>query len=173
MIWVWSEGGEGTFKWKEKAWNTHGKVKTVKVKGNGFGKVLKGGMGVGNGNEDKERLLDKKRGATLKDRAEAWGDERWNLLEKGNHSMMQCPYAVPQETTTTMWQKYKNKKKKLITLQDRLQLKFNFSLNFNDAVKLQSNNDIRVNYTGNVRYYIPFSSESLCKLDVKFFPFDM
>uniref|UniRef100_A0A158P5T2 Neur_chan_LBD domain-containing protein n=1 Tax=Angiostrongylus cantonensis TaxID=6313 RepID=A0A158P5T2_ANGCA len=47
-----------------------------------------------------------------------------------------------------------------------------FSLNFNDAVKLQSNNDIRVNYTGHVRYYIPFSSESLCKLDVKFFPFD-
>ncbi|VDL76756.1 unnamed protein product [Nippostrongylus brasiliensis] len=47
-----------------------------------------------------------------------------------------------------------------------------FSLNFNDAVKLQSNNDIRVNHTGHVRYYIPFSSESLCKLDVKFFPFD-
>ncbi|CAI4231637.1 unnamed protein product [Auanema sp. JU1783] len=47
-----------------------------------------------------------------------------------------------------------------------------YSLNFNDAVKLQSNNDIRVNYTGHVRYYIPFSSESLCKLDVKFFPFD-
>uniref|UniRef100_A0A1I7UEW0 Neurotransmitter-gated ion-channel transmembrane region n=1 Tax=Caenorhabditis tropicalis TaxID=1561998 RepID=A0A1I7UEW0_9PELO len=46
-------------------------------------------------------------------------------------------------------------------------------LNFNDAVKLQSNNDIRVNYTGHVRYYIPFSSESLCKLDVKFFPFDV
>ncbi|KAE9416630.1 hypothetical protein Angca_009711 [Angiostrongylus cantonensis] len=45
-------------------------------------------------------------------------------------------------------------------------------MNFNDAVKLQSNNDIRVNYTGHVRYYIPFSSESLCKLDVKFFPFD-
>ncbi|CAO4382033.1 unnamed protein product [Caenorhabditis nigoni] len=48
-----------------------------------------------------------------------------------------------------------------------------YSLNFNDAVKLQSNNDIRVNYTGHVRYYIPFSSESLCKLDVKFFPFDV
>ncbi|PAV58878.1 hypothetical protein WR25_08874 [Diploscapter pachys] len=48
-----------------------------------------------------------------------------------------------------------------------------YSLNFNDAVKLQSNNDIRVNYTGNIRYYIPFSSESLCKLDVKFFPFDI
>ncbi|KAK6754846.1 hypothetical protein RB195_013682 [Necator americanus] len=47
-----------------------------------------------------------------------------------------------------------------------------YSLNFNDAVKLQSNNDIRVNHTGHVRYYIPFSSESLCKLDVKFFPFD-
>uniref|UniRef100_A0A8R1HUY6 Neurotransmitter-gated ion-channel ligand-binding domain-containing protein n=1 Tax=Caenorhabditis japonica TaxID=281687 RepID=A0A8R1HUY6_CAEJA len=46
-------------------------------------------------------------------------------------------------------------------------------LNFNDAVKLQSNNDVRVNYTGHVRYYIPFSSESLCKLDVKFFPFDV
>ncbi|VDO53253.1 unnamed protein product [Haemonchus placei] len=49
---------------------------------------------------------------------------------------------------------------------------FHFSLNFNDVVKLQSNNDIRVNHTGHVRYYIPFSSESLCKLDVKFFPFD-
>ncbi|CAI5450464.1 unnamed protein product [Caenorhabditis angaria] len=48
-----------------------------------------------------------------------------------------------------------------------------YSLNFNDAVKLQSNNDIRVNYTGDIRYYIPFSSESLCKLDVKFFPFDI
>ncbi|CAB3397308.1 unnamed protein product [Caenorhabditis bovis] len=48
-----------------------------------------------------------------------------------------------------------------------------YSLNFNDAVKLQSSNDIRVNYTGHVRYYIPFSSESLCKLDVKFFPFDV
>ncbi|XGW02402.1 hypothetical protein V3C99_014439 [Haemonchus contortus] len=47
-----------------------------------------------------------------------------------------------------------------------------YSLNFNDVVKLQSNNDIRVNHTGHVRYYIPFSSESLCKLDVKFFPFD-
>ncbi|CAJ0591570.1 unnamed protein product [Cylicocyclus nassatus] len=47
-----------------------------------------------------------------------------------------------------------------------------YSLNFNDVVKLQSNNDVRVNHTGHVRYYIPFSSESLCKLDVKFFPFD-
>uniref|UniRef100_A0A7E4UVV3 Neur_chan_LBD domain-containing protein n=1 Tax=Panagrellus redivivus TaxID=6233 RepID=A0A7E4UVV3_PANRE len=48
-----------------------------------------------------------------------------------------------------------------------------YSLNFDDAVKLQSNNDVRVNYTGHVRYYIPFSTESLCKLDVKFFPFDI
>ncbi|CAD6189683.1 unnamed protein product [Caenorhabditis auriculariae] len=48
-----------------------------------------------------------------------------------------------------------------------------YSLNFNDAVRLQTNNDARVNYTGHVRYYIPFSSESLCKLDVKFFPFDV
>ena len=48
-----------------------------------------------------------------------------------------------------------------------------YSLNFNDAVKLLSNNDVRVNYTGHVRYYLPFSTESLCKLDVKFFPFDM
>ena len=46
-------------------------MKTVKVKGNGFGKVLKGGMGVGNGNEDKERLLDKERREMLKDEAEA------------------------------------------------------------------------------------------------------
>uniref|UniRef100_A0A915CE66 Neurotransmitter-gated ion-channel ligand-binding domain-containing protein n=1 Tax=Parascaris univalens TaxID=6257 RepID=A0A915CE66_PARUN len=29
------------------------------------------------------------------------------------------------------------------------------------------------NYTGHLRYYIPFSTESLCKLDVKFFPFDI
>uniref|UniRef100_A0AC35G6Z8 Neurotransmitter-gated ion-channel ligand-binding domain-containing protein n=1 Tax=Panagrolaimus sp. PS1159 TaxID=55785 RepID=A0AC35G6Z8_9BILA len=48
-----------------------------------------------------------------------------------------------------------------------------YSLNFNDAVKLLSNNDVRVNYTGHVRYYLPFSTESLCKLDVKFFPFDI
>ncbi|VDM13107.1 unnamed protein product [Wuchereria bancrofti] len=44
---------------------------------------------------------------------------------------------------------------------------------FNQAVKLLSNNDVRVNYTGNVRYYLPYSTESLCKLDVKFFPFDI
>ncbi|KAK0411126.1 hypothetical protein QR680_005497 [Steinernema hermaphroditum] len=48
-----------------------------------------------------------------------------------------------------------------------------YSHNFNDAVKLLSNNDVRVNYTGHVRYYLPFSTESLCKLDVKFFPFDI
>uniref|UniRef100_A0AC35U184 Neur_chan_LBD domain-containing protein n=1 Tax=Rhabditophanes sp. KR3021 TaxID=114890 RepID=A0AC35U184_9BILA len=48
-----------------------------------------------------------------------------------------------------------------------------YSLNFNDAVKLLSNNDVRVNYTGHIRYYIPFSTESLCKLDVRFFPFDI
>lgn len=49
-----------------------------------------------------------------------------------------------------------------------------YSLNFNDAVKLISNNDVRVNYTGHVRYYLPFSTESLCNsVDVKFFPFDM
>lgn len=49
-----------------------------------------------------------------------------------------------------------------------------YSLNFNDAVKLISNNDVRVNYTGHIRYYLPFSSESLCNsVDVKFFPFDM
>ncbi|GMT11402.1 hypothetical protein PFISCL1PPCAC_2699, partial [Pristionchus fissidentatus] len=48
-----------------------------------------------------------------------------------------------------------------------------YSHNFNDAVKLLSNNDVRVNYTGHIRYYIPFSTESLCKLDVKFFPFDI
>uniref|UniRef100_A0A914HCW4 Neurotransmitter-gated ion-channel ligand-binding domain-containing protein n=1 Tax=Globodera rostochiensis TaxID=31243 RepID=A0A914HCW4_GLORO len=49
-----------------------------------------------------------------------------------------------------------------------------YSVNFNDAVKLQSNNDVRVNYTGHVRYWIPFSTESLCSsVDVKFFPFDI
>ncbi|CAJ0582068.1 unnamed protein product, partial [Mesorhabditis spiculigera] len=48
-----------------------------------------------------------------------------------------------------------------------------YSHNFNDAVKLRSDNDIRVNNTGHIRYYIPFSTESLCKLDVKFFPFDI
>ncbi|TKR86385.1 hypothetical protein L596_010987 [Steinernema carpocapsae] len=48
-----------------------------------------------------------------------------------------------------------------------------YSHNFNDAVKLLSNNDVRVNYTGHIRYYLPFSTESLCKLDVKFFPFDI
>uniref|UniRef100_A0A915CVV1 Neurotransmitter-gated ion-channel ligand-binding domain-containing protein n=1 Tax=Ditylenchus dipsaci TaxID=166011 RepID=A0A915CVV1_9BILA len=49
-----------------------------------------------------------------------------------------------------------------------------YSLNFNDAVKLISNNDVRVNYTGHVRYYLPFSTESLCNsVDVKFFPFDI
>ncbi|KAF7630819.1 hypothetical protein Mgra_00008919 [Meloidogyne graminicola] len=48
-----------------------------------------------------------------------------------------------------------------------------YSVNFNDAVKLQSNNDVRVNYTGHVRYWIPFSTESLCSMDVKFFPFDI
>ncbi|VDD96377.1 unnamed protein product [Enterobius vermicularis] len=44
---------------------------------------------------------------------------------------------------------------------------------FDQAVRLISDNDVRVNYTGHVRYYIPFSTESLCKLDVKFFPFDI
>ncbi|VDK66283.1 unnamed protein product [Onchocerca ochengi] len=48
-----------------------------------------------------------------------------------------------------------------------------YSHHFNQAVKLLSNNDVRVNYTGNVRYYLPYSTESLCKLDVKFFPFDI
>ncbi|CAK5087615.1 unnamed protein product [Meloidogyne enterolobii] len=48
-----------------------------------------------------------------------------------------------------------------------------YSVNFNDAVKLQSNNDVRVNFTGHVRYWIPFSTESLCSMDVKFFPFDI
>ncbi|KAI1723273.1 neurotransmitter-gated ion-channel ligand binding domain-containing protein [Ditylenchus destructor] len=49
-----------------------------------------------------------------------------------------------------------------------------YSLNFNDAVKLISNNDVRVNYTGHIRYYLPFSTESLCNsVDVKFFPFDI
>ncbi|CAJ0925391.1 unnamed protein product, partial [Mesorhabditis belari] len=48
-----------------------------------------------------------------------------------------------------------------------------YSHNFNDAVKLRSDNDIRVNNTGHIRYYIPFSTESLCELDVKFFPFDI
>ncbi|KAH7700701.1 CBN-LGC-31 protein, partial [Aphelenchoides avenae] len=49
-----------------------------------------------------------------------------------------------------------------------------YSLNFNDAVKLMSNNDVRVNYTGHIRYYLPFSTESLCNsVDVKFFPFDI
>uniref|UniRef100_A0A0M3HIP7 Neur_chan_LBD domain-containing protein n=1 Tax=Ascaris lumbricoides TaxID=6252 RepID=A0A0M3HIP7_ASCLU len=48
-----------------------------------------------------------------------------------------------------------------------------FSHHYNQAVRLISNNDVRVNYTGHLRYYIPFSTESLCKLDVKFFPFDM
>lgn len=49
-----------------------------------------------------------------------------------------------------------------------------YSINFNSAVKLLSNNDARVNYTGHVRWYLPFSTESLCSsVDVKFFPFDM
>ncbi|VDN05438.1 unnamed protein product [Thelazia callipaeda] len=48
-----------------------------------------------------------------------------------------------------------------------------YSHHYNQAVKLLSNNDVRVNYTGNVRYYLPYSTESLCKLDVKFFPFDI
>uniref|UniRef100_A0A158Q2J0 Neur_chan_LBD domain-containing protein n=1 Tax=Dracunculus medinensis TaxID=318479 RepID=A0A158Q2J0_DRAME len=48
-----------------------------------------------------------------------------------------------------------------------------YSHHYDQAVKLVSNNDVRVNYTGHIRYYIPFSTESLCKLDVKFFPFDI
>uniref|UniRef100_A0A0N5AYV8 Neur_chan_LBD domain-containing protein n=1 Tax=Syphacia muris TaxID=451379 RepID=A0A0N5AYV8_9BILA len=48
-----------------------------------------------------------------------------------------------------------------------------YSHHFDQAVRLKSDNDVRVNYTGHVRYYIPFSTESLCKLDVKFFPFDI
>uniref|UniRef100_A0A914W1P9 Neurotransmitter-gated ion-channel ligand-binding domain-containing protein n=1 Tax=Plectus sambesii TaxID=2011161 RepID=A0A914W1P9_9BILA len=48
-----------------------------------------------------------------------------------------------------------------------------YSHHFNEEVVLSSNNDVRLNYTGNLRYYIPFSTESLCKLDVKFFPFDI
>uniref|UniRef100_A0AAF5CYP8 Neurotransmitter-gated ion-channel ligand-binding domain-containing protein n=1 Tax=Strongyloides stercoralis TaxID=6248 RepID=A0AAF5CYP8_STRER len=48
-----------------------------------------------------------------------------------------------------------------------------YSLNFNDAVKLQSNNDVRVNYTGSVRFFIPFSTNSLCQLNVAFFPYDI
>lgn len=30
------------------------------------------------------------------------------------------------------------------------------------AVNLISNNDARVNYTGHVRWYLPYSTESLC-----------
>uniref|UniRef100_A0A0N4Z6V6 Neur_chan_LBD domain-containing protein n=1 Tax=Parastrongyloides trichosuri TaxID=131310 RepID=A0A0N4Z6V6_PARTI len=48
-----------------------------------------------------------------------------------------------------------------------------YSLNFNDAVKLQSNNDVRVNYTGSVRFFIPYSTNSLCQLNVAFFPYDI
>ncbi|KAI6213600.1 Neur-chan-memb domain-containing protein [Aphelenchoides besseyi] len=41
------------------------------------------------------------------------------------------------------------------------------------ASNLVSNNDARVNYTGHVRWYLPYSTESLCSsVDVKFFPFD-
>ncbi|CAD5231436.1 unnamed protein product [Bursaphelenchus xylophilus] len=54
------------------------------------------------------------------------------------------------------------------------ELSLYYSLNFNSAVKLLSNNDARVNYTGHVRWYLPFSTESLCSsVDVKFFPFDI
>ena len=37
---------------------------------------------------------------------------------------------------------------------------------------LRSNNDVRLNHTGHLRYYIPFTTESLCPIDVKYFPFD-
>ncbi|VDP07218.1 unnamed protein product [Soboliphyme baturini] len=37
---------------------------------------------------------------------------------------------------------------------------------------IESNLNVRINHAGEIRYYAPFSTKSLCPIDVKYFPFD-
>lgn len=38
---------------------------------------------------------------------------------------------------------------------------------------LTSDNMVRVNYSGSVRWWLPFTVSSLCPIDVQLFPFDV